>query len=211
MILRFFTLFQDDYWKDDLLQRASLRAGDLVLDIGCGTGVLEERIGNLPVQIVGVDLTKEMLLLAAQKKLECVDALLLGDAERLPFVSERFDVVLSCYVIKYCKTEDFVAQIARMLKPGGMVVIYDFARPSGVLAPLHGFYIYGILRLLGKFAKGYDPSISFTFSKLPNVIARSTWEDEIEGCLVRAGFVGVRHKTLSGGGAKMFWACKNKF
>ena len=188
-ILEYFTLFQDRYWKRWLLNKASLSTSDLILDVGCGTGVLEEDIGDaLGATVVGLDLTKEMLGIAQSKRIMCLEALVLGDAECLPFAAESFDSVLSGYVVKYCNRLNFVEQIYRVLKPGGRLVLYDFARPHGLFGPFHFFYVYGVLRLFGLISRKYDRGISFTLSELPKVISRTHWYEEIGPALADQGF-----------------------
>jgi demethylmenaquinone methyltransferase/2-methoxy-6-polyprenyl-1,4-benzoquinol methylase len=206
-VLDYFTLFQDRYWKRWLLARASLSSDDLVLDIGCGTGVLEEKFAP-DANVVGIDLSDEMLEIARSKHLSGFNALILGDAERLPFSSGSFDKVLSCYAVKYCDLNKFVAQTFRVLKPGGRLVIYDFARPRGLLGPLHFFYIYGVFRLLGLLTKRYDTGMSITFSELPQIIARTHWFEELGLALQNEGFEGCSNRFLSGGGVAIFWARK---
>ena len=66
------TLMQDAYWKSWLLDRAGIRRGDRVLDIGCGTGVLEERISGTTAEVIGVDITQEMVRLAQGKRIPCL-------------------------------------------------------------------------------------------------------------------------------------------
>ena len=206
-VLDYFTLFQDRYWKRWLLAKASLSPNDLTLDIGCGTGVLEEKFAP-DANVVGIDLSDEMLEIAQSKHLSGFNALICGDAERLPFSSASFDKILSCYAVKYCNLRKFVAQTFRVLKPGGRLVIYDFARPRGLLGPLHFFYIYGVFRLLGFLAKSYDRSMSITFSELPGIIARTHWYEELGAALTNEGFEGCSNRFLSGGGVAIFWATK---
>jgi demethylmenaquinone methyltransferase/2-methoxy-6-polyprenyl-1,4-benzoquinol methylase len=185
-VLDYFTLFQDRYWKRWLLARASLSSDDLVLDIGCGTGVLEEKFAP-DANVVGIDLSDEMLEIARSKHLSGL---------------------LSCYAVKYCDLNKFVAQTFRVLKPGGRLVIYDFARPRGLLGPLHFFYIYGVFRLLGLLTKRYDTGMSITFSELPQIIARTHWFEELGLALQNEGFEGCSNRFLSGGGVAIFWARK---
>ena len=207
-ILEYFTLFQDRYWKRRLLDKTSLYSGNLILDVGCGTGVLEEDINGLGASVVGLDLTKEMLAIARTKRINCLEDLVLGDAERLPFAAESFDKVLSCYAIKYCNSWNFVEQIYRVLKPGGRLVLYDFARPHGFFVPFHFFYVYGVLRLFGLLTRKYDRGMSFTFSELPKIISRTHWYEELGPALADQGFQHFSSRYLFGGAAAIFWASK---
>ena len=205
-VLDYFTLFQDRYWKRWLIGEARISPRDFTLDIGCGTGVLEEKF--IPgASVIGLDLSNEMIAIAQSKQIESL-ALVWGDAEKLPFASGSFDKVLSCYAVKYCNLENFVAQIYRVLKPGGHVVLYDFAKPRGLLGPLHFFYVYGIFRLLGVLTRGVDRGMSITFSELPNIIYRTHWYEDLGSILQNAGFRDPSSRFLSGGGVAIFWATK---
>ncbi len=205
-VLDYFTLFQDRYWKRWLLAKASLSSDDSVLDIGCGTGVLEEKFVK-EANIVGLDLSSKMLGIANSKHIKNF-GLFWGDAEKLPFASESFDKVLSCYAVKYCNSRNFASQVYRVLKPGGNLVLYDFARPRGLFAPLHFFYIYGVFRLLGLLLRKFDRGMSITFSELPGIISRTHWYEELGSSLRDQGFENPSSRFLSGGGVAIFWATK---
>lgn len=205
LVLDYFTLFQDRYWKRWLIGKACISAQDLTLDIGCGTGVLEEKL--IRGDIVGLDLSNEMLTIARLKQIENF-FLFRGDAEKLPFISQSFDKVLSCYAVKYCDLRNFVGQIYRVLRPGGTLVLYDFARPRGLLGPLHFFYVYGIFRVLGLFTRKLDRGLSITFSELPRIIRETHWYDELGGILESEGFQDLSSRFLSGGGVAIFSARK---
>lgn len=205
-VLDYFTLFQDRYWKRWLIGKAMISAEHSTLDIGCGTGVLEEKF--IPyVNVVGLDLSNEMIAIARSKQIGSL-TLILGDAEKLPFASNSFDRVLSCYAVKYCNLESFVAQIYRVLRPGGRLVLYDFAKPRGLLGPLHAFYIYGIFRVLGLLTRRVDRGISLTFSELPGIICRTDWYAKLGALLTEQGFQGLTSRFLTGGGVAIFWATK---
>lgn len=207
-VLDYFTLFQDSNWKRSLIAGASLSAKDLILDVGFGTGVLEQDLENWNVSIIGIDITREMVEIAKAKRISCLKAMLLGDAEKLPFATESYDRVVSCYAIKYCDIQSFVKESYRVLKPGGRLVLYDFARPHGFFGPIHGFYVYGILRFFGKLTRRFDIGMSFTLSELPGIISKTKWEEELGPSLSRHGFQDITRSYLSGGGATMFAASK---
>jgi len=200
LVLDYATLMQDRKWKNWVAKRAELRPGSSVLDMGCGTCVLEERLRK-DCSIVGVDLTEQMLRIAQGKRLQNVGSLLLSDGERLPFRDACFDAVTSCYVVKYCDTETLLSEMRRVLRPGGRLVLYDFVRPRGALWPMAAVYIYGGLPLLGRLMTMNHAGSATTFSELPWIIRGRRWEVGFAGALDDAGFSDVEEKPLSGGAA----------
>jgi ubiquinone/menaquinone biosynthesis C-methylase UbiE len=98
------------------------------LDIGCGTASLFQAIlAEYPsVELVGVDLSTEMLKVA-HKKLGDQAVFLAAQAQSLPFPSKSFDVVVSCNAFHYWREpEECLSEIARVLKPNGRIVITDW-------------------------------------------------------------------------------------
>jgi demethylmenaquinone methyltransferase / 2-methoxy-6-polyprenyl-1,4-benzoquinol methylase len=202
------TLMQDAYWKSWLLDRAGIRGGDRVLDIGCGTGVLEERISGTTAEVVGVDITQEMVRLAQGKRIPSLGSLSLGDGEHLPFRDASFDSVVSCYVVKYCNPQRLVLEIARVLRPGGAMVLYDFSSPRGPFGPIHALYVYGALKLFGRVLRPLDPDAAFTYEALPEVIRSRIWDEHFDDTLESAGFSRVGSRRLTGGVVTGYWATK---
>jgi demethylmenaquinone methyltransferase / 2-methoxy-6-polyprenyl-1,4-benzoquinol methylase len=208
-VLELATLMQDRYWKAWLLRKAAIQEGATVLDIGCGTGLLEERLADSGARITGVDLTEEMLRLAQRKPVTRTQSLGVADGEHLPFRDESFDLVLSCYVVKYCNETRLASEMVRVLRPGGGVFFYDFTRPRGPFAPLHALYAYGALRILGKLTKPLDPGLAFTYEALPSIINERRWDDSMQGILEEAGLSEVGSRRLSGGVVTAFWGMKS--
>jgi len=208
-VLDWMTLYQDRTWKRKMLERLDLRKGAMILDIGCGTCVLEERYPLGASQVVGIDITRGMIRLAQQKGLMSVSMLGLADAEHLPFREESFDIVLSCYVPKYCETRKFVEESARVLKPGGRMAVYDFTRPRGLFAPLLNLYVYGFMPALGRLVAPLDASLAFTCAALPGLIRSTTWDADIGDALEESGLSGGGHEAMTGGVVTVFWASKS--
>lgn len=201
------TLMQDSYWKSWLLSRAGLAKGSRVLDIGCGTGVLEERIRDA-TEVVGVDITEEMVRLALSKRISSLASLNLADGEHLPFRDGSFDCVLSCYVIKYCNPSHLVKEAARVLRPGGVLVLYDFSPPRGPFAPFHALYVYGLLKIVGRAIEPFDPDEAFTYLALPDVIRSRIWDTNFLDVLQSVGFRSIGRRRLTGGVVTGFWGTK---
>jgi demethylmenaquinone methyltransferase / 2-methoxy-6-polyprenyl-1,4-benzoquinol methylase len=156
-----------------------------------------------------VDLTESMLRMAQQKALPALDSVFLGDAERLPFGQGSFDVVLSCYVVKYCSAPLLASEAHRVLRPGGRLILYDFSRPRGAYAPLLAFYVHGVLRAIGLVMRLTGSSAAFTYEALPSVIQERRWDDDLGGVLTSAGFREIGVKRLSGGAATGFSAIRS--
>jgi len=207
-VLDLATLMQDRYWKAWLIRDSNLGQSAKVLDIGCGTGVLEERLANSGATIMGVDLTEEMVRIAQKKDPEFADSFGVGDAENLPFRDGSFDLVVSCYVVKYCSQDRLASEVMRVLRPGGKLYLYDFSRPRGMFAPFHAFYAYGVLRIIGLILKPVAPGMAFTYEALPSVIRERPWDDSFAAELGEAGFSRVGSKRLSGGVVTAFWGMK---
>jgi len=118
--------------------QALIKPGDSVLDVGCGTGevTLLAKTRAKEGKVYGIDPAPEMIAVArskaARKKLE-VD-FRLGVIEALPFPDARLDVVTSSLMMHHLPEELKVrglAEIYRVLKPGGRLLIADFMRPTG--------------------------------------------------------------------------------
>jgi ubiquinone/menaquinone biosynthesis C-methylase UbiE len=112
----------------ETLARLDLKPTDRLLDVGCGTGALLSRLSRShPAErLFGVDPVPEMLT-AARRGLPPAVQLAAGWAERLPFESGRFDVVVSCNVFHYIRQPmTALSEMDRVLRSGGQLVITDW-------------------------------------------------------------------------------------
>jgi ubiquinone/menaquinone biosynthesis C-methylase UbiE len=110
------------------LARLPVSAGQTVLDVGCGTGALAQAMSRAAadVTVVGVDVTATMLR-HAQAKLGHAVSIVAGDVAHLPFRSEAFDVVVSASSFHYWTDPSAgLAEVARVLRPGGRLVVTDW-------------------------------------------------------------------------------------
>ena len=118
---------------------ARIQAGEQVLDVGCGTGTLAiavaRRVGRAG-RVVGIDPGAQQIARArtkAARRKELIE-FQTGVIERLPFPDQTFDVVLSSLMMHHLPTSlkrQGLAEIARVLKPGGRLVIADFTPKQG--------------------------------------------------------------------------------
>ena len=193
------TLFQDRYWKKWAAGWVQDLKGALVLDLGCGTLLLEERLARSDCSFVGLDLTGEMLAMGSSKGLTNVRLLVNGDAVSLPFRDRSFDSVVSCYVAKYVDVASLAQELARVSKRGAPVVLYDFARPRGLTAPFLEMYIRGGLSAAGYLMELSGRGSAFAFTELPSLVNGTSWDSDIAMRMEANGFETLETRRLSGG------------
>ncbi len=127
-----------------VIELANIRPGDTVLDVACGTGSLTltaQTYAGPHGKVYGIDASPEMIDFARQRAVRIASPVIfqLGLAEKLDFPASTFDVVISRLAIHHLpddlKRKAF-AEILRVLKPGGRLLIADFRRPDNHLLSL---------------------------------------------------------------------------
>jgi trans-aconitate methyltransferase len=102
-----------------VLEWLDAKAGEYILDLGCGDGQLTQRIAATGASVVGVDASPEMVA-AARAPGVAADV---GNAEALPYAKNEFDAVFSNAALHWVRDQDaMMAQVRRVLKPGGRFV-----------------------------------------------------------------------------------------
>ena len=193
------TFYQDRYWKRWVATEGSFGKSALVLDLGCGTLLLEERLCLTGCSFVGVDLTPEMARLGWEKGLPNVPLVVNGDAVSLPFADGAFDGAVSCYVPKYVSVPRLAEELARVVKPGARVALYDFARPRGIAVALLEPYIQVGLRAVGVLLRRTGNRAAFAFEKLPRIIDGTVWDGEVVKAMEDRGFETLAATRLTAG------------
>ena len=117
-----------------LLEEAQLRPGETVLEVGCGTGVLDRWLARHTGganRIVGLDISRYLLrearALARKEGLEGIIEFREGRAEALPFPESSFDVAMSSTVIQRVDADRMLREMVRVVKPGGRVAVVGHA------------------------------------------------------------------------------------
>jgi demethylmenaquinone methyltransferase/2-methoxy-6-polyprenyl-1,4-benzoquinol methylase len=182
----------DRRWRR-LAAEAAVRPGDRVLDACCGTGDLalaDERAGGT---VTGLDFSQRMLERARQKS-TTVDWVL-GDATSLPFADGSFDAATVGFGIRNVPDlEAGLAELARVLRPGGRLACLEITRPAGVLKPFFRLWFDGLVPLAGKVLPG-----GRAYTYLPASVRRFPGPRDLAGAFAQAGFEQVGWRLLGGG------------
>lgn len=146
-----------DVKSREMLDLLAIHPRDKVLDVGCGSGVLLSRIAaTYRTEGVGVDISLSSLTTASLKDPH-VNRYSLADGESLPFEDESFDYVLSFDLLEHLpEPEKCIWEMGRVLKPGGMLLIYVVSSKNRYtwdwwLGKVIGSYLYG--------RAGHDPAL----------------------------------------------------
>ena len=170
-----------------------VRPGDAVLDACCGTGdlaIAAERAGG---RVTGLDFSEQMLVRARGKSASV--EWVLGDVTALPFDDASFDAVTVGFGIRNVPDLDAgLAELARVLRPGGRVACLEITRPEGMLKPFFRLWFDGLVPLAGKVLPG-----GRAYSYLPASVRRFPGPSDLATAFGHAGFDGVGWKLMGGG------------
>lgn len=206
----FLSLNMDRLWRRACLRqvRESLEVQNpKVLDIGCGTADLSMEFSRLG-PVFGCDFCHPMLKLGKEKIAAATGSypvsLLEGDALQLPFADGAFDAVVSAFVLRnLANLTKGIAEMRRILKPGGVMGLLDFGLPSTpVLGRVYLFYFQHVLPRLGRFFSGVDGPYRY----LPDSVQTFPPAEELSRLIGKAGFMDVKLRRLTGGVAVLMVA-----
>lgn len=168
-----------------------------VLDVACGTGDLALTLfENTGARVVGTDFCRPMLQIAANKTAQRIP-LIEGDALALPFRDGSFEAVTIAFGLRnLASVEGGLAELRRVLKPGGWVAVLEFSRPANaMLRPVFGLYFTKVLPLMGGLISGSP----YAYSYLPASVQKFPDQEQLSLLMKRAGFDQVQFENLTGG------------
>ncbi|HCT75944.1 MAG TPA: demethylmenaquinone methyltransferase [Micromonosporaceae bacterium] len=141
---------QDKSWRRSTRAALQLKAGEVVLDLGAGTGVSTQELARSGAYVVGLDISLGMLSVGRRTRPEV--PLVAGDALALPFPDNTFDAVTTSFVIRnVANTPAALRELARVTKPGGRLVICEFSHPTN--GAFRTVYLQYLMRSIPAVAK----------------------------------------------------------
>ncbi len=208
----FLSLGIDIIWRKKAIAHLKKSNPEHILDIATGTGDFAfEALKQLPnCTIVGVDISEGMLAIAQQKinkrGLSQRFSIQLGDSEKLIFADTTFDAATVSFGVRnFENLEKGIADIYRVLKHDGQLVILEFSKPTRFpIKQAYNFYFFYILPFLGKvFSKDNN-----AYSYLPQSVAAFPDGQQFLAILQETGFKNTKWCSLGFGICAIYTASK---
>jgi demethylmenaquinone methyltransferase/2-methoxy-6-polyprenyl-1,4-benzoquinol methylase len=208
----FMSLGIDIIWRKIAINELKQNKPQLILDVATGTGDFAfEALKILkPTKIIGVDISRGMLDVAEQKieKRHLSDKfeVRMGDSEKLLFDAATFDAVTVAYGVRnFENLPAGLADIHRVLKPGGKAVVLEFSKPRVFpVKQLYNFYFNyitpGIGKLFSKDARAY--------TYLPESVAAFPDGATFTALMDKVGFKNTKHRPLAFGICSIYTGVK---
>ena len=191
-------------WKRFTVEKAGLKPGMQVLDLAGGTGDLAALMAPRVQpggRVVLSDINEAMLRRGRERLLdrgiagECIEYCL-ADAEALPVEDASFDLVTIAFGLRnVTRKEAALAEMFRVLRPGGQLMILEFSRPAAPIAPAYDLYSFRVLPAIGKLVAGDDASYRY----LAESIRMHPDQETLQAMMAAEGFEDCRYHNLTGG------------
>lgn len=205
---RLISFGQDRHWRRQAVRQLRPRAGELMLDLGAGTGDLAREILNAQpdATVIAADFTPEMIAQAQQSSSGCEPIWVVADALHLPFANGTFSGVASGFLLRnVADLERALREQARVVASGGRVVSLETAPPPrSWLRPLLLLHIRVAIPLLGALL-AWDRS---AYRYLPTSTEGFLKPHQLAGRFQKAGFEAVDFSRRMFGTIAIHWALK---
>ena len=213
---RLLTFRMDEVWRKKAAQECLKNNPERVLDLCCGTGDLVLRIKKMAfahTEVKGLDYSEPMLLAAkrkaAKRKLNGSE-FYHGDAASMPFPDDHFDSIGIAFAFRNLSyhnpdRDKFIAEILRVLKPGGRFIIVETSQPDNpLIRKLFHWYLRWITAPVGGFFSGHYGAYKYLAHSAKNYYNNK----ELKELLVERGFADVESKIYLKGIASLNIAVK---
>ncbi len=206
----FLSMGIDKGWRKKAIAAVAQIQPQAILDVATGTGDMAIAAAKTiqPKKITGVDIADQMLEVGRKKitdnNLNGVITIQTGDSEAMPFGTGEFDAVMCAYGVRnFEHLEVGLAEMCRVLRPGGKVVILEFSHPTRAgFKQLFGFYFKYILPTLGKLVSKHSKAYTY----LPQSVMAFPEGKKFCEILEQCGFKDAKARPLTFGVTTLYTA-----
>ena len=190
----------DRGWRRAGLRAAALRPGDVAVDVACGTGDFVRLAAAAGARVLGIDFAPGMLAAARRRG---VGPLVRADAGALPLRNASADAVTCGFALRnFVALAPVFAEAARVLRPGGRLVLLEVATPApGLVRWGHRLYFTRLVPLVGALLADRA-----AYAYLPRSVTYLPEASALTALLTDAGFVDVTIRRLGLGAAQLIVA-----
>jgi demethylmenaquinone methyltransferase/2-methoxy-6-polyprenyl-1,4-benzoquinol methylase len=188
-------------WKAFTIGQSGVREGSRVLDIAGGTGDLSlaflKRVGKTG-QVWLTDINSSMLTVGRDRLLDkgFLNPVAQCDGEKLPFPTDYFDCVTVAFGLRNMTHKDAaLAEMYRVLRPGGRLLVLEFSKVAKPLAPLYDLYSFKLLPRMGELVANDAASYQY----LAESIRVHPGQEELAQMMRDVGFAKVDYFNLTAG------------
>ncbi|SNR93574.1 demethylmenaquinone methyltransferase /2-octaprenyl-6-methoxy-1,4-benzoquinone methylase [Methylobacillus rhizosphaerae] len=188
-------------WKRFTVEVSGVRPGDRVLDVAGGSGDLSRLFANKvgpEGQVVLTDINASMLAVGRDRLIDAGKAVpaLQCDAEKLPFPDQYFDCVIVAFGLRNMTHKDkALAEMQRVLKTGGRLLVLEFSQVWKPLAPIYDAYSFKLLPIMGKLLANDADSYRY----LAESIRMHPDQETLKQMMLDAGLGKVDYYNLAAG------------
>ncbi len=207
----FLSLGIDIGWRRKAIHQLKSIQPKLILDVATGTGDFAiEALKLNPDKVIGVDISEGMLAVGRRKmkhrKLDDRIMLCRGDSENLPFEENKFDALVVGFGVRnFENLEKGLAEMLRVVRPGGKVVILEFSNPAKFpFKQLYNFYFKFVLPKIGRWVS--KDNAAYTY--LPESVEAFPDGPRFVDILDRLGYKNIACKTLTFGISSLYTGTK---
>ena len=182
-------------WRIATVRALGIAPGDRVLDIAAGTGTSSAAIARTGARVTALDFSAGMVAVGRQRhpEIEFVE----GDATKLPFDDASFDAVTISFGLRNVNDPHAaLAEMRRVLVPGGRLVICEFTTPpNGLMRGAYDFYLAKVMPRIVTLSSTNPEAYTYLMESIRDWPAQAV----LAGWIRDAGFTGVGYRNLTGG------------
>ncbi len=185
----------DFFWRRRAVAEIAQINPTRILDLATGSGDLALLLKKACPSslVVGADFCFPMLQVAKSK---AVPALVAADALKLPFIPQTFDAVTIAFGLRNMASwKTALAEISRVLRPDGMLLVLDFSQPKGLFGKIYRAYLHNVLPIVARVVTGNRSAYDY----LGDSIEKFPQDEAMLQVFTEAGYTSVKQSRLTGG------------
>ncbi|MFB2580595.1 class I SAM-dependent methyltransferase [Herbiconiux sp. P15] len=184
-------------WRVATTRAVAPRPGEKILDLAAGTGTSSASLAQSGAHVVAADFSPGMIEVGRRQQAAVPNIeFVVADGMHLPFADAEFDAVTISFGLRnIADPKVALAELYRVTKPGGRIVICEFSRPIKPLRSAYFWYLRRVMPALARAVSSNDAAYDYLFESI------ASWPDQktLAGWLREAGFRSVRYRDLSAG------------